>query len=216
MKLNNNFFIIDYDKIKFFDQKETNSCVPVAIIYVIFYLLYTKYNINIDSSNIICNYNEDNIKVENDIFNQLIINPFFIYHINQQINNNSSIIDIITIINNFDNLKKYYEHNFTDIDSNIFYNYNFDIQLGKNMFYIENDWDLICYYLINNFPLIINIQISNIHISNIHTSVIIGFNDINKDLFLINYNNSFNTINYINFNKIIRGIYLIKRINFLK
>jgi hypothetical protein len=210
MKLNNNYFIIDYDKVKFFDQKNSNSCVPIAIIYVIFYLLYIKYDIIIDSSNIVYNYNENNTKLDDNIFNQIIINPFFIYYINQQINNNSSIINIISIINKFDNLKKFYEHNFNNIDSNIFYNYNFDIQFGKNIFYVENDWDLICYYLINNFPLIINIQISDIH-----TSVIIGFNDITKDLFIIN-SNSFNTINYNNFNKIVKGIFLINRVNILK
>ena len=160
---NTSHLILNYDSIILYPQHSTNTCVCVAVIYALFYL----------------------IKKNNDIVQQ--IHPFDLHNLitkykfnKPDLNCKISIIDCLYFLHNYNQI--------LDTDK-----YNFNLEYGFNVFSVQLDWDTIRYYLLNNYPLICNLNLNyDWDKYNKHTMIILGFNNLNKTLSLAMYDESTN------------------------
>ena len=188
---NTSHIISNYNSINLFPQQSTHTCVSVSIIYALSYL----------------------IKINNDIIQ--LINPFDLHNYitkykynKSDLNSKISILDCLYFLHNYNHILN------TDI-------YHFNLQYGLNVFSVKIDWDSIRYYLLNNYPLICNLNLN--HNSNnydMHTIIILGFNNLDNTLSLGIYNDLYETSNnsnielkYINidiFLIIVESIFVIK------
>lgn len=165
--LNNNnliYYIKNYDIIPYFEQKNINSCLSNSLSYAISYILYNHHHIELEKT---------------------VINPFILHKLAELLNG-TNLNNLIFIINNFDKLK--YLVKIDDIitksyfDINMINDYNIKLEYNKNLLVIKKDFDVIRYYLLNDLPLLITLDVNNGN----HTMNIIGFNNKNKTIILNN------------------------------
>jgi hypothetical protein len=160
------FYIKNHIIIPFFDQKNINSCLSNSLSFIISYLLYNNHNIEL---------------------NKTVINPFLLHKLAELLNG-TNMNNLIFIINNFDKLKFVIKPDDPILISKLYFDinmtndYNIKLEYNKNLLVINKDFDIIRYYLLNNKPLLITININNQN----HTMVIIGFNNKNKTIILNN------------------------------
>lgn len=160
------FYIKNYNIIPYFEQKNINCCLSNSLSYVISYVLYNNHNIELEKT---------------------VINPFILHKLAELLNG-TNLKNLIFIINNFDRLKYIIKSDDPILISKLYFDinmindYNIKLEYNKNLLVIEKDFDIVRYYLLNNLPLLITLNINNGN----HTMVIIGFNNKNRTIILNN------------------------------
>ena len=177
IKLNDDdliYYISDYDKINYYNQYDTKTCLSIVLNYLI-----NHYSFSIKSIKSI------NLKhIEN-------YDPFILYNnsidlmkSNNDYNTNNGT-NLYYLLNAFNNIKP-----------------NNDIpKIQTKLHLVKPNWNIIRYYLINNIPIGITLNMdlllrprldptldptltSNQDIINYHSVVIFGFNNKNKSIYV--------------------------------
>ncbi len=231
------YFVSNYDKVPYFKQINSNTCLTICICWVLAYHQYKNLNKNL--YNISENISKSTLDHPSNL--DYMLNPFLIYQLAKIVENHNkqtddkiidnnltrtiddgiSMFDVICVLNHFDQLKQMY--NISDnilikkqlsdrfVDLNLSNNYKFDIKFGHNLLIIKSKWDIIIGYLNLNMPLILSVYN--------HMVVIIGYsnNEIyyiadqkNNDISTdIAYVHTYNTIAWDNLFLIDHTFYLI-------